>query len=59
MSKTEYENFENIAFDIRKSIIEILNKSKSGHSAGPLGMADIFSLLYFKHLNIDPKTQIN
>ena len=55
MSKTEYENFENIAFDIRKSIIEILNKSKSGHSAGPLGMADIFSLLYFKHLNIDPK----
>jgi transketolase len=54
MSKTEYEKFENIAFDIRTSIIETLNKSKSGHSAGPLGMTDIFTLLYFKHLNIDP-----
>jgi len=54
MSKNEYENFENIAYNIRVSIIETLRNSKSGHTAGPLGMVDIFTLLYFKHLNIDP-----
>src|SRR5271156_3707351 len=40
---------------IRMSIIEMLVKAKSGHSAGPLGMADIFTALYFHILNIDPK----
>ncbi len=54
MLKNEYENFENIAYNIRVSIIETLRNSKSGHTAGPLGMVDIFTLLYFKHLNIDP-----
>jgi len=54
MSKNEYENFENIAYNIRVSIIETLRNSKSGHTAGPLGMVDIFTLLYFKHLNINP-----
>ncbi len=53
MSKNEYENFENIAYNIRVSIIETLRNSKSGHTAGPLGMVDIFTLLYFKHLNIN------
>jgi len=54
MSKNEYENFENIAYNIRVSLIETLRNSKSGHTAGPLGMVDIFTLLYFKHINIDP-----
>ncbi len=27
----------------------------SGHSAGPLGMTDVFTALYFSVLNIDPK----
>ncbi len=43
------------ANDIRKSVIEMLLEAGSGHTAGPLGMADIFTLLYFHVLNHDPK----
>jgi len=43
------------ANEIRVSLIEMLLEAKSGHTAGPLGMADIFTLLYFHALNHDPK----
>src|SRR5437868_7855331 len=43
------------ANDIRVSIIEMLVAAGSGHSAGPLGMADIFTTLYFHILRHDPK----
>ena len=35
------------ANDIRRSIIEMLLEAGSGHTAGPLGMADIFTLFYW------------
>lgn len=40
---------------IRETIIEMLVAAGSGHTAGPLGMADIFAALYFHILNHDPK----
>jgi transketolase len=43
------------ANDIRKSIIEMLVEAKSGHTAGPLGMSDIFAAMYFNLLKHDPK----
>lgn len=43
------------ANDIREDIIEMLLAAGSGHSAGPLDMADVFTALYFKVLNHDPK----
>ncbi|MEK9167412.1 MAG: transketolase [Patescibacteria group bacterium] len=43
------------ANQIRQDIIRMLLEAGSGHSAGPLGMADIFTALYFDALNIDPK----
>ncbi len=43
------------ALMIRKTIIEMLAEAKSGHTAGPLGMADIFATLYFHVLKHDPK----
>src|SRR5437762_2218660 len=43
------------ANDIRKTIVEMLTEAKSGHTAGPLGMADIFTALYFYILKQDPK----
>lgn len=46
---------EERANDIRKSIIEMLLEAGSGHTAGPLGMADIFAALYFHILHHDPK----
>lgn len=42
------------ANEIRQSIIEMLLEAKSGHSAGPLGMADVFAALYFNVLEHDP-----
>ena len=46
---------EKKANDIRVSIIEMLLAAGSGHTAGPLGMADIFAALYFHILHHDPK----
>ena len=43
------------ANDIRQSIISMLVEAKSGHTAGPLGMADIFAFLYFYILKHNPK----
>ncbi len=40
---------------MRELIIDMLLAAKSGHSAGPLGMADIFVTLYFHLLHHDPK----
>ena len=43
------------ANEIRQAIIRMLVEAGSGHSAGPLGMADIFTALYFEILNIRPE----
>lgn len=43
------------ANDIRQSIIEELLEAGSGHTAGPLGMADIFTALYFHVMKHNPK----
>ena len=45
---------EKIANDIRMDVIKMLEHAGSGHSAGPLGLADIFTALYFKILKHDP-----
>lgn len=42
------------ALEIRRSIITMLEAAGSGHSAGPLGMADVFTALYFAVLRHDP-----
>jgi transketolase len=47
-----------IANKIRQSIIESLIEAGSGHTAGPLGMADIFTALYFHILKHDPKNPL-
>lgn len=46
---------EHKATVIREDIISMLLAAGSGHSAGPLGLADIFAALYFNIMNIDPK----
>lgn len=43
------------ANEIRQTIIEMLVAAGSGHTAGPLGMADIFTAFYFYILRHDPK----
>lgn len=46
---------EEQALKIRQSIIEELVEAGSGHTAGPLGMTDIFTALYFHILKHDPQ----
>jgi transketolase len=55
LPKLPLAQLETIANDIREDIIRMLEKAGSGHSAGPLGLADIFSALYFDILKHDPK----
>jgi transketolase len=43
------------ANEIREDIVKMLDHAGSGHSAGPLGLADIFTALYFDVLKHDPK----
>lgn len=43
------------ALDVRRDIITMLEHAGSGHSAGPLDLADILTALYFNIMNIDPK----
>ncbi len=45
---------EHMAVTIREDIIRMLEHAGSGHSAGPLGLADIFAALYFNILKHDP-----
>jgi transketolase len=55
VEKLSILELQEMARQIRRDIIKMLMISKSGHSGGPLGLADIFSSLYFNILNIDPK----
>src|SRR5258708_1064518 len=53
--KNTAQKLELTANNIRKDIIKMLVIAGSGHSAGLLGMADIFNGLYFEIMNHDPK----
>lgn len=53
--KLTIEQLELKANEIRQDIIKMLEHAGSGHSAGPLGLADIFTALYFDVLKHDPK----
>jgi len=55
VTSSDSKKLELIANEIRQSIIEMLFEAKSGHTAGPLGMADIFTVLYFAAMRHDPK----
>lgn len=50
------EELKKIATTLRKDIIKSLCLAKSGHSGGPIGLADIFSVLFFNEvMHYDPK----
>lgn len=56
MTKTyTIRELEEKATTIREDIIRMLEHAGSGHSAGPLGLADIFTALYFAVMRHDPK----
>jgi transketolase len=55
LSEEKICELEKQANDIRETIIEMLVEAGSGHTAGPLGMTDIFTAFYFHILNHNPK----
>lgn len=55
MGNMSTKELELKADDVRQDIIKMLVAAGSGHSAGPLGLADIFTALYFDILKHDPK----
>ena len=55
MDKREKAELKITANKVRQRIIEGVFNAKSGHPGGSLSAADIFTYLYFKELNVDPK----
>jgi transketolase len=55
MKKLSITELELLANDIREDILRMLEHAGSGHSAGPLGLADIYTALYFDIMKHDPK----
>lgn len=55
LSDKDIADLEKKAEEIRETIITMLVEAKSGHTAGPLDMADIFAAFYFHILKHDPK----
>jgi transketolase len=56
MPKLTINEIKHKANLIRQDIIEMLLEAGSGHSAGPLGMAEVFASLYFEVLQHNPKS---
>ena len=52
MNKLELQKTAN---EIRKDIVTAVHSAKSGHPGGSLSAADVFTYLYFKEMEIDPK----
>jgi len=57
-SDSKIKELEKKANNIREDLIRMLVESGSGHSAGPLGQADIFTVFYFHILKHDPKNPL-
>jgi transketolase len=55
LTDQKIKELETTALTIRRSIIEMLIEAKSGHTAGPLDMADIFTYLFFVALKHNSK----
>ena len=55
LNDEKVKELELTANRIRQTALEMVTVAKSGHTAGPLGMADIFTAFYFHVLKHDPK----
>ena len=50
----DHKGLNEIANVIRKDIVSMICKSKSGHPGGSLSAVEILTALYFDQMNIDP-----
>ncbi len=54
-SKISPEELYKKSNKLKQTVIDMLTEAGSGHTAGSLGTAEIFTALYFQILNVDPK----
>ncbi len=55
MTDNEKKALQITACKVRIGIIESTHAAKAGHPGGSLSAAELFTYLYFKELNVDPK----
>ncbi len=55
VSKMTLRDLDDVAAQIREDVIRMLEAAGSGHTAGSLDMADVFTALYFGIARITPK----
>ena len=55
MTSSEKKQLQITACKVRMGIIESTHSAKAGHPGGSLSAAEVYTYLYFKELNIDPK----
>lgn len=55
MNQTQKKELQVLACKVRMGVLEGVHSAKAGHPGGSLSAADLFTYLYFKELNIDPK----
>lgn len=59
MTELEIKQLQATACKVRMGVIEGTHGAKAGHPGGSLSAADMFTYLYFKELNVDPKDPKN
>lgn len=55
MTENELKQLKATACKVRMGVIESTHGAKAGHPGGSLSAADMFTYLYFKEMNVDPK----
>ncbi len=55
MTLAEKKQLQITACNVRKGIIDATHGAKAGHPGGSLSATELFTYLYFKEMNIDPK----
>ena len=55
MNSVEKKQLQITACKVRMGVIESTYGAKAGHPGGSLSAADVYTYLYFKEMNIDPK----
>ena len=59
MTELEKKQLQVTACHVRMGVINATHGAKAGHPGGSLSAADMFTYLYFKEMNIDPKNPKN
>ena len=55
MTASEKKQLQILATKVRMGIIESTHGAKAGHPGGSLSATEMFTYLYFKEMNVDPK----